>query len=107
MECNSIRPKLIELCHRLLNSEINVLAVQESKLWKNDKTLSIEGYATIRKHQNNILGGSLILFIQTDIMFEKLHSFEKAGMEILSICIKATKSSWFDLYNIYLPNTWT
>ena len=40
-------------------------------------------------------------------MFEKLHSFEKAGMEILSICIKATKSSWFDLYNIYLPNTWT
>ena len=40
-------------------------------------------------------------------MFEKLHSFEKAGMEILSIHLKATKSSWLDLYNVYLPNTST
>ena len=28
-------------------------------------------------------------------------------MEILSIRIKATKSSWVDLYNVYLPNTAT
>ena len=28
-------------------------------------------------------------------------------MEILSIRIKATKSSWLDLYNVYLPNTVT
>ena len=42
-----------------------------------------------------------------DFVFEKLHSFEKAGMEILSICIKATNSSWLDLYNVYLPNTAT
>ena len=104
---DSIRPKLMELCDHLLNSDINILAVPESKLWKTDKTPSIEGYTTIRKHQNNILGGSLLLFIQTDIVFEKLHSFEKAGMEILSIRIKATKSSWLDLYNVYLPNTST
>ena len=45
--------------------------------------------------------------MRTDIVFEKLHSFEKAGMEILSIRIKATKSSWLDLYNVYLPNTAT
>ena len=42
-----------------------------------------------------------------DIVFEKLHSFEKAGMEIQSICVKPTKSSWLDLYNVYLPNTAT
>ena len=40
-------------------------------------------------------------------MFEKLHSVEKAGMEILSICLKATKSTWLELYNVYLPNTST
>ena len=40
-------------------------------------------------------------------MFEKVHSFKKAGMEILSIHIKATKSTWLDLYNVYLPNTST
>ena len=60
---DSIRPKLLELRDRLLNSDIDVLAVQESKLQKTDKTPSIEGHATIRKDRNNILGGGLLLFI--------------------------------------------
>ena len=90
---DGIRPKLLELCDCLLNSNIDVLVVQESKLWKTDKTRSIEDYATIKKDRNNILGGGLLFFTRTDIVFENLHSFEKAGMEILSIRIKATKSS--------------
>ena len=28
-------------------------------------------------------------------------------MEILSICIKTTKSTWLEIYNVYLPNTST
>ena len=101
---DGICPKSIELRDRLLNSDINVLAVQKSKLRKTDKTPSIEGYATIRKDRNNTLEGGLLLFIWTDIVFKKLHSFEKAGMEILSIHIKATKWIWLDFYNVYLPN---
>ena len=46
---DGIRPKFIELPEGLLHSDIDVLAVQESKLQKTDKTPSIEGYATIRK----------------------------------------------------------
>ena len=74
---DGIRPKLLELRDRLLNSDIDILAVQESKLRKTDKTPSIEGYATIRKDRNNILGGGLLLFIRTDIVFEKLHFLKK------------------------------
>ena len=96
---DGICPKLIELRNRLINSDICNLAVQESKLWKADKTPFIESYATIWKDQNNILGGGLLLFIRTYIVFEKLRSFEKAGMEILSIPLKATKSTWLELYN--------
>ena len=50
----------------LINSDIYVLAVQESKLRKVDKALFIEGYVTVRKDHNNILGGGLLLSIQTD-----------------------------------------
>ena len=64
-------------------SDINVLAIQESKLRR----------TTVQKYRNNILGGRLLLFIRTDIVFEKLHSFEKSGMEILSIRLKTTKST--------------
>ena len=45
--------------------------------------------------------------MQTDIVFEKLHSFEKAGTEILSIRMKTTKSTFLELYNVYLLNTFT
>ena len=92
------RLKLIELRDHLINSDIDILAVQEPPF--------IEGYATTQKDRNNILGGGL-LFIRTDIVFKKLHSFKKAGMEILSIRLKATKSTWLELYNVYLPNTST
>ena len=93
----------MELRDLLINSNIDILAVQEPKLQKTDKTPFIEGYATIRKDRNNILGGGLLFFIRADIVFEKLHSVEKAGMEILSIHLKATKSTWLELYNVYLP----
>ena len=44
---NGICPKFLELCHRLINSDIDVLTVQESKLRKADKTPFMEGYATV------------------------------------------------------------
>ena len=69
---DGIFSKLLELRDRLLNSNINILAVQESKLRKTDKTPSIKGYATIRKDRNNILGSGFLLFIRMDIVFEKL-----------------------------------
>ena len=104
---DGIRPKFRELRDRLINSDIDILAVQQSKLRKTDKTPFIEGYATIRKDRNNILGGGFLIFIQNDIVFEKLHSIGKAGMEVLSICLKANKSTWLELYNVYLTNTST
>ena len=46
---DGIRPKFVELRDRLINSDIGVLVVQESKLRKTDKTPFIECYATVRK----------------------------------------------------------
>ena len=72
-----------------------------------NKTPSIEGYATIRKDRNNILGGGLLLFVRNDVIFEKLPSLEKAGMESLSIRVRTSKLLWLEVYNIYIPNTTT
>ena len=102
---DGIPPKFVELCDRLINSDFNILAIHVSKLWETDKTSFIKDYATVRKDWNNILGGGILIFIRTDIVFEKLHSFEKAGMEILSILPKTTKSTWLELYSIYLPDS--
>ena len=106
-KADGIRPKFVELCNWLINSDIDSLAVQESKLWKTDKTPFIKGYATTWNDQNNITGSDLLLFIRTDIVFEQLHSLKNARMEILSIRLKTTKSTSLELYSVYLPNTCT
>ena len=80
--------KLLELRDKLINSDIDIVAIQESKLQKADKTPSIVGYATIRKDRNSILGCGLLLFVCNDVIFEKLQSFEKAGMEILCVRVR-------------------
>lgn len=78
-----------------------------TKLWKADKTSFVEDYTTSWKDCNNILGGEILLFVQTNNIFEKPHPFEEAGMKIFLICFKTTKSTWLELYNVYLPNTTT
>ena len=99
-----IHPGIVELRDLLINSDVDVLALQESKLQKTDKTPFIEGYTTVQKGRNNILGGGLLLFIRTN---SKLHSFENTGKEILPIGLKTTKPTFLELYNVYLPNTST
>ena len=75
------------------------------EITKTDKTPFIKGYTAVGKDRNNILVGALLLFIRIILVIEKLYSFEKGGMEILSIRLKTTKSTWLELYNAYLPNT--
>ena len=80
---------------------------QCQQLQKADKTPFIDGCATVQKDRNNIHRGGLLLVIWTRITFEKLLSFEQAGMEILSICLRKTKSTWIEHCNVYLPSTST
>ena len=107
MECWRYPPKISWTLSSTYQLWHWCFACQKSKLWKADKTPFIEGYAAVRKDWNNILRGGLLFFIRTGIFFEKLHSFEEAGMEIFSICLKTTESTWLGLYNVYLPNITT
>ena len=104
---DGIQPKMLELGDKLINSDIDIVAIQESKLRKKDKTPSMEGYATILYNRNNILGGGLLFFICNDVIFKMLQSLEKAGMEILSIRVCTSKSLWIEINNVYITNTTT
>ena len=73
---DGIMTKFTELRDRLINSDIDICAVQESKLRKNNKTPIIEGFATLRKDRKVLNGGGLLLYIRSDLTFEKLQSAE-------------------------------
>ena len=102
---DGIMTKFTELQDRLINSNIDICAVQESKLRKNNKTPIIEGFATLRKDQKVLNGGGLLLYIRNDLTFEKLQSAEQEGLEIQSVRIRTLKDKWIHLHNVYLPNT--
>ena len=52
---DGIRLKMLELRDKLINWDIGIVVIQESKLWKTNKTPFIEGYATIRKDETAFL----------------------------------------------------
>ena len=94
---DGIRPKLLEQRDILITSNIDIVAIQESKLQKADKIPMIEGYATICKDRNNILGGGLLFFVRNSVIFEKLHSLKKTGKEILSIQVHTSELLWLNV----------
>ena len=73
---DGIRPKLLEQRDILITSNIDIVAIQESKLQKADKIPLIEGYATICKDRNNILGGGLLFFVRK-ALFSKSYTPSK------------------------------
>ena len=100
---DGIRPKCLELRDLLINSEIyQFFGYPGVELQKADNSSFVAGYVTVRKDWNNIFGGRLLIFIRTDIVFENV-----IFMEVLSIRLKATKSTWLELCNVFLPNTTT
>ncbi len=104
---DGIRAKMFELRERLLHSDIDVCAIQESKLRKADKTPTIEGYSSLRADRKLLNGGGLLLFIKKDLIYEPLMATERAGQEVQTVRIKADKNDWITLVNVYLPNTET
>ena len=68
---DGIRTKFPEVQDRLINSDIDICAVQESKLRKNNKTPITEGFATLRKDRKVLNGGGLLLYIRSDLTFKK------------------------------------
>ena len=94
-----------KLGDRLINSDIDICPVQESKLRKNNKTPIIKGFATLGKDRKVLNGGDLLLYIRNDLTFEKLQSAEQEGLKIQSIRIRTLKDKWIHLHNVYLPNT--
>ena len=49
----------------------------------------------------------MLLFNRNDLTFEKAQWTEKAGLEILTNRSQTSKTQWFHLCNVYLPNTGT
>ncbi len=100
---NGISNKLTELSSFLSQHNINIAAIQESKLTPNSKDPQIPGYTTVRQDRNINKGGGLLFFIQHSINF-KLAKLQLNDLHVETLGIKIPfNNSELAIVNTYIP----
>lgn len=88
---------MVELEDKAKELNVDIIAIQESKLISSDETPKIKGYSTIRKDRGYGRGGGLISFIKSDIPYvvvEPENSIEGSLLEVSSCEIRKTLTDY-------------
>ena len=112
---DGLKNKQDELKQRLVNSNIDILAIQETKLLgpdsgpTPDKTPEIPGYKPKRKDRTGAVtrGGGLLFYIKEDVRFQELSKAEENGLEVHTIRVQLRRKEWVRISNVYLPSSST
>ena len=103
---DGLKSKSDELAARLISSDIDVAAIQETWLTKRDRTPAILGYAAIREDRKaNIKRGGLIFYVKDSIPFKVSGYITRTGHEIHTIQVRLTRKKWITITNFYIPPT--
>ena len=101
---DGLRTKIDELQLRLKEDDYDVCVIQETKLLKENKTPTVEGYTSLRKdRKNQDGGGGLMTFIKKSLAFETIRDATKDSTETQCFKIKMSKRKWVEICNIYCP----
>ena len=104
LNINSLRYKVVDLRHVLFESELDILAISETKLCDEfpDSQCVIEGYyhpAQFRKDRTTH-GGGLIVYVRNGIPVRQVKTFEPPNQEIICLEITINKRKWL-IYSLY------
>ena len=110
LNINSLRYKIIDLRHVLSESQLDIVAISETKLSDEfpDGQFIIDGYcnpAQFRKDRNKH-GGGLVVYVKTGIPVKRVKALEPANLEIICIEITIAKRKWL-IYSFYRSETFT
>ena len=99
-----MRYKVVDLRHVLFESELDILAISETKLCDEfpDSQFVIEGYyhpAQFRKDRT-AHGGGLIVYVRNGIPVRRVKTFEPPNQEIICLEIAINKRKWL-IYSFY------
>jgi exonuclease III len=104
---NGIRSCSAELASFLINRNIKIACLQESKLSNKSKTPSFPGYAVIRRDQAVGGGGGLITLVHASIYYTNFDTSpfesENPNIELLAICVDMGDDKKINIFNVYIP----
>ena len=95
----------MELLARLIENDIDICIIKESKLTKAEKNPPrVTGYkAALRSDRIGLAGGGLITYVNDSIVFDSGDKRSLTATESTSMRVRLNKKTWVNISNIYVP----
>ena len=104
---NGISGKITELLTFLHSNNVNIGAIQDTKLTNKSKPLKTPEWATVRLHRHRNKGGDLLMLIKDTIPFVNntaaLPQSADPHLEQADISITLPNRQQLNIHNIYIP----
>ena len=104
---NGIMNKCEELLHYMEKNNIQVAAIQETKLTINSKPKKTPNYTLVRKDRGVNKGGGLAFLVHRDVNFtleqEPAILEQDQHLESMTICIPGKENNHLYIRNVYIP----
>ena len=101
---DGLSTKTTELEHRLKAENVDVCAIQETKLTPDKRSPSIKGYVPAGRNDRRAMKfGGVIFYVKDSLVFERVQESSKEGTESATIRVKMSRKKWIVISNIYVP----
>ena len=110
LNINGINNKIAELQQFLNEENIDIAAIQETRLHPSNKTPEIKGYSCTRKDRplpassnTKINGGGLITYVKEDICYSNTETYKLKDIETQTVTVPLIQTKNLIISNLYLP----
>ena len=104
---DGLNTKMLELRKRLIDEDIDVCNIQETKFQPKISTPKIPGYKPTKRADRGggIQGGGLITYVKETVIFDNGQESSLDATESTTTRVQLNKKSWVTISNVYTPPT--
>ena len=106
--CDCLKTKVVELSELTVKFGIDIIALQETKLGRDDPTLVFNGFDAVRRDRPGsgarfARGGGLLTYIKKGIPYSEVPAAQQVPLEKLHVTIPTTCRQHLTIANVYFP----
>ena len=106
--CDCLSTKVVELSELTVRHGIDIIALQETKLGRDDLTPVLNGFDAVRRDRPGsgarfARGGGLLTYIKKGIPYSEVPAAQQGPLEKLHVTIPTTRRQHITISNVYIP----
>ena len=106
--CDCLTTKVVELSELTVRYGIDIIALQETKLGRDDPTPVLNGFDVVRRDRPGsgacfARGGGLLTYIKKGIPYSEVPAAQQGPLEKPHVTIKTTSRQHLTIANVYFP----